>query len=350
MSRILYCDYLFQSGNICVDKQLLGVLCKNNQVTALTSPERIDILPNLTIIDKPFYRYKKGKIKNMFRIIKIMINSAKYANKLKPDLVFVSVYETRLFWIARFLINKKIPIAILENINVDMLDKRLYYKLYKMYCNKVYHYVYEDYIGDYLTNVIGVKKSLVFTVAHPYYMLADSKIDLDLQYIAYDAIAISGSNDENFIKEMVELETKTSFLKNNNIRLLVKSKTLSFNDGFLIVEDAHFSNEEYEYYYDKCKLVLAPFPIEYRYRMSGCLVDSFSHNKKVVATKFMLAVEYEKKYNGIVKTIKTADELFESLLCEESINFDSLGRFKNDHSLQKIESQLNHSFKSIIKN
>lgn len=346
MYKILFCDYLFQTGNICVDNVFLDILCKNNDVYALTSHDRVPKENKVTIIEKSFYKYKKGKIRNFFRIIRIMINSARYARIIKPDMIFISVYETRLFGIARSIISKKIPIAILENINVDMLENKLYLWCYKKYSNKVYHFVYENYIGSYLINKIGVKREKVFTISHPTY--PDISIENNEIYKKYNLIAISGSNDDNWIQQIIDFEKETSFFVNNKISFLVKSKTNCFSDDFLVVVNNHLSNAEYNYYYHNCDFVVAPFPLSYKYRMSGCLIDSFSNNKRVIATKFMLALEYERKFDGIIKCFDNIEELLNIVLSDWKTNSDAFIDFKKEHSANKIESQFDYALNTII--
>ena len=334
--KILFCDFIFQKGNAHVDTEIIKSFLRKNDVTVMANSDRYsDKLPGAHFVENKHYVREKGTIKIYLGILRNMILAAKYANKYRPDCIFVSVYETRSFALGRLFFKDKNKIVILENANIDLLKKKSYRFFYNLYCNKVRHVVYESYMKDFLCKDICIKNELINVMPHPCYEC----IGLNTKKKEFDCIAISGSNDENQIREFVSYEKEHQVLRQNNIRVLIKSKETKYDNGFLVVTDEYFSNEDYESYFENCKVVYTPFSDTYKYRMSGCFVDSFSHRKPVVSNTIMLATYYEKKFPGIIYTSCSPERIIKLMiqLCNQKIDSSMYDAFLEQHSRKYID-------------
>ncbi|MBP3793157.1 MAG: hypothetical protein ILA24_03850 [Ruminococcus sp.] len=335
--RILFCDFIFQKGNAHVDTELVKSFVRNNKVTVMANHDRLtEKICGVDFVENKHYYRKKGTLKIYWGILRNMYLAAKYANSHKPDLVFISVYETRMFLLGRLFFKNKKNIVIMENANIDYLSQKSHLFFYKKYSNKVFHAVYEEYMKDYLVKEIAVPSERIFVVPHPCY-----NYSFQNAITQYDCIAISGSNDEDIIREFVQYENKTHRLKDAGIKVLIKSKNTKFDDGFLKVDNTYYSNEEYNSLYSSARVIFTPFPKTYKYRMSGCFVDSFSHKKPVISSPIMLAKYYEKKYPNIISTSDNMDSIFNGIIqyskegVKDETVFDDFLRMHSEKSLNE---------------
>ncbi len=337
--NILFCDFIFQKGNAHVDGEIIKCMMNNHNVTILANKDRYpEYYLEANYVENKHYIREKGTIRIYFGILRNMILAARYANKNKPDVIFISVYETRSFALGRKFFKDRDKIIVLENANIDQLSNNSFRTFYDFYKNKIHHVVYEGYMKDYLTNTIGIQEELISVIPHPCYK---SQICTN-PITKYDCIAISGSNDEQIIEEFILFEKNNGILKSNGIKVLIKSKKFQYDDGFLIVKNEYFTNEEYERLYEGCKVVYAPFPSSYKYRMSGCFVDSFSHRKPVVSSPILLAEYYKKKYPEIMYTESKIDDVIHRIitLIHNQIDDKNFDSFLKNHSTDSLDNAL----------
>lgn len=353
--KILFCDLLFEYGNRHVDNSMISLMTKNHDVYLLMNDDFIAdksiVNSNLKILGNKFSNRPKGVVCTAFQLLRRMRLAAKYARELKPDVIYVSAYETRTFPIGLLFFDKTTNIVVLENYNIDFLRFRLQKLAYKMFANKVHHMVYESFFGDYLVNKIGVKKDLVHTVPHFYYPPYESGNNSTIN--KYDFVGLSGSNDQNVIAEIVEIESKEHFFENNHIRCYIKSFAHHYESEYLTVTNKYLSTEEYNALYCDSKAVLVLFPTDYIYRMSGCIVDAFSNHKQVISTNLELAKFYHSKYGAIILPCKSSRDIVNQIkklssnIIQPVLDFSG---FENDHSDETINSSLNKMLNSITLN
>lgn len=349
--KILFCDLLFEYGNRHVDNSMISLMTKNHEVYLLMNDDFISeksiYNSNLIILGNKYNARPKGVLGTALQIISRMRLAAKYARELKPDVVYISAYETRTFPIGLHFFDKTSNIVILENYNIDFLRYRLQKIAYKAFANKVHHMVYESFFGDYLVREIGVKPDLVHTVPHFYYPPYNC---INGVTKGFDFVGLSGSNDEKVIGEIVEIESKEHFFENNNIRCYIKSFAHHYESEYLTVTDKYLSTEEYNALFYNSKAVLVLFPTDYIYRMSGCIVDAFSNHKQVISTNLELANFYHSKYGDIILPCNTSRDIIHQIKTISSLDtkpvLDFSG-FEKDHSGETINYSLNKMLNSI---
>lgn len=339
--KILFCDFLYQNGNRHINAEHIKIMSSWSEVVVLAKDDYMDVrCDNVKFISRPYFEKQFGKLKILLNLIRVMYVSSKIAKKEKPDYLFFATYETRTFALGQLFFRNKMKIYLMENINIDLLDSVFSRYCYNVYKNKVHHIVMEKYMGDYLEENIGVKNSLIHHIPHPCYntVLCSQNI--------FDCIALSYSNDESIIEEIVAIESRENILKNAGKCVVIKSKKISFNNGYLRVENRRYTDEEYNYLFSNTKMVYLPFPKSYRYRMSGNIIDAFGAKKVVITTDIMLATYYSEKYPTICKIIDDARSVInfiaenDSIECDENEFLD----FLQDHSNKLIDEQFRKCF------
>lgn len=349
--KVLFCDLLFQRGNRHIDTRVMDILAGKNEVYVLSSEDhlvgKLFNKSNIHFLGNKYSENPQGKVSYMVQIIKRMILTAQNAKRLKPDVIYISVYETRVFPIGYLFFDhqSKRKIVLLENNNIDLLSNSIHRAMYKLFAKKVHHIVYENFFGEYLNNVFGISKQKIHMVPHIQYRSEVSdvnSIDKSDDKI-FDCICISSSNDDEVIGRMIEYEKETSFFRENEISCRIKSKKHLYNDEYLVVDNKFFSNDEYNELYANCKCVLIPFPEGYNFRMSGSIIDAVSHHKRMVTTNFTLARKYSEEYKGIISIGSNIEELFMAILknCKDYEECTkSFIQFEKDRSEAQVSIKL----------
>ncbi|WKV08000.1 hypothetical protein Q2T46_10640 [Thermoanaerobacterium sp. CMT5567-10] len=187
--------------------------------------------------------------------------------------------------------------------------------------NKVEHVVFEEFIKDCLMETHEINSEKVHVLPHQ----LNENILKD-NYQKYACVGLSNSNDENIISEIVKKENQEKILKKAKCKVILKSKVINFDDGFLKVLNNYLDD--------------MPFPSTFKYRMSGTLVDAFSNNKIILCSNITLMDYYSKEYPSICKIIESVDDFFEYVIkinkLEINEQLNEFEIFKNSHSEDKI--------------
>jgi hypothetical protein len=350
VKKLLFCTFVFEKGGASHhNTELIKLLSTRFDITLLSKREFLTSeIENVDLIENDSYAIRRG-VKNVFGILKNMSIAAKCAKKLKPDIVLISVYETRSFAIGRLLFERNTNIAVIENNNIDLLTKWLNRICYKSFAKSVKHFVFESYIGEYIAEKYRIPDNLIYVMPHIMYPSEspprrDDKCETD-----FDCVALSNSNDESTIAKIIESERDNSILKKNNIRMFIKSRKTEFDNDYLVVKTGFIPIEDYHAMIDNCKIVYTPFPKSYKYRMSGSIIDSFSSHKRVVSSSFLLAEEYSRLYPNIIQVEDNPKDALEliSKLCRLELSSCStdFSKFEKDHSNSRMLSAVEEACK-----
>lgn len=354
MKKILFIDLLCQLGNRHVDNYVMNIMAKENEVYLLMNDDFI--VQNLTnkknihILGNKLTNNEGGGLKRAFGFLKRMKLAAYFEKQINPDLIYVSAYETRTFWLGLCFFKNPEKIVVVENYNIDFLKDKTQDFAYRKFAPRVHHMVYEPLFKDYLTIAYNLDESKVHCVPHIQYMKEMEVFSGDDTKNIYDCIAISGSNDVEMVREIVNKEEKDHFFSSNKIRCLIKCRAVTYESDYLNVVGKFIPTKEYNELYSKTKMVLVPFPLSYKYRMSGCIVDAFSHRKPVVSSEIELSKYYAKKYGNIISTAVDVDNMLKEIkrilenYNESLYNFD---KFAFDHSPFEVERCLSTMINEI---
>lgn len=358
MYKILFCDLLLQKGNRNIDNHMIKILSEDHQVYVFAD-NNFDIMSlkndsNVYFLENKYDDNHGCSLHYYKRVLQRTKLMAKYIDDINPDIVYISVYHTNLFYFSLPFLKKYLPrIVILENYNIDFLSSSIDRFFYNKYKNVVNHMVYEPYFKEYLCREIGVRPNMVHIVPHIHYsqsLVADLQEPLDEMY---DCVSLSWSIDENVVNDIIEFEKKEHFFEKNNITCFIKSSSHKYESAYLTVKGGFIEKTVYDNLYKNSKIVLIPFPLSYKYRMSGCVVDSFSQHKAVVSTNFMLAEYYHSKYGKIICPCLDVKSMMESIryyLNNIKIQASDFMQFELDHGYDAVKKSLYEMITKIQKN
>lgn len=341
LPNILYMELLDNNyGNKRLDYQIIKNLKAISNLTVAQLENWFDLLP--MDINVHSYKYKRTsnnrKISYYQRNLENLLVAVKLDKIYHFDYLFFASYDTYVFTLALFKIkdfNRRV--FILHHNNIDLIDKSIKLQLFfTIYAKKVNHIVFENFIANHLKNKYGVEEKKIFHMPHPL------NIVQGIFSKHYDCVGISNSNKEEWIKEIIDFEIYSNIFKINNVKVVLRSKTMTFNDGFLKVISGYLSDEEYYYYVKSTKTIFLPFPESFKYRTSGSIIDAFSNETSVIGSKILLFENVEKEYPSICKVINSANEFINYLLTAETSWKNEQKEFKlfksrhSDSELKKI--------------
>jgi hypothetical protein len=358
--RILYLDLLSPYGHISLNIILLRILEKFASVDVAWKQSYAEndslskIVRTFYLIPLDYYQFG-SKIDYRIKNIKIIKWILKNIDINKYDLIFISSYETISFSLAW---PKKLHprVVILNHNNLDeLVDKRKFF-FFKHIPKYVEHIVFEEYMKEYLLKEVKISNK-VWVVNHPIDL---SKVDnykkiVDKSKICKEdkiIFAPSGSNDENFIAQLVNLQKGKNLLSQFPFKLIVKSKEVQYQDNHLVVTKKYFDYEEYISYFGNSLLILLPYPKDFHYRISGALFDCFAFKKRFISSSVPIFKYYINKYPEIGETFDSINEFQEILfrISKEPMNYsfpeisfyvnNSFAIIQNDYSNEQIEKEL----------
>lgn len=232
-------------------------------------------------------------------------------------------------------------VFITHHDSVDRIQRHNLYKvLFNKYKKKINHIVLEKFIKEFLVTGHNIDENKVFMIPHPLNRIKEDVIK------EYDMVGISNSNDESIINSFVEEENSTGFFKDNNLKVMLRSKLQTYDDGYLTVIRGYLEDETYYKYVTSAKTLLVPFPLSFQYRMSGTVIDAFSNNTKVVGSGIPLLKQYEKEYPELCCTFDSTNEIFAFLLndFEGKELIEQFDEFKRVHSNEWIQKCFENIF------
>lgn len=261
--------------------------------------------------------------------------ASKLNKKNQFDYIFFASYHPYISALLPVFFDRLDKIYVMNHNNIDYLDTSSKgRKLFHLYGKKINHIVFEEFISEYLIKKYGVDKHKVYIIPHPMNQM------LEKYPVRYDCVGISNSNDEDWVKRIIDYEKSTNIIKNKNLKVVLRSKMFSFDDGALTVIQGYLSDTEYYKYVCSSKYIFMAFPQSFRYRMSGTIVDALSNETLVIGTDIPLINSYSDKYKGVVFCAKKPENLVEILDGQYDASTDQFIRFKELHSYKSITDAL----------
>ena len=341
MKRVLYMNLLnYNIGQRRMDENIIRELAKIAEVYVVAPKNWY-----AHEIDGAKYIYYEAaseisnkRIDSYIKDTKIIFYANKLYNQYKFDSCIFASYETAVFslWL---IINQSVlkHSFIIHNNNIDRFNVvPLKKKLFSLYAEKVNHIVLENFIGDYLADEMKIIRQKIFYLPHP---LNQNNIRSERYY---DCVGISNSNDDAWIKRIIEIEEQRHTFQNNNCKIILRSKEYTYKDNYLTVIKGWLDDSQYNDYINKAKCIFLPYPPSFQYRMSGSVVDAFSNYTAVIGSKIPLFEYYAEKYGSICKIANSPDDF-----CQKVISFTinentkkMFEKFNNDHSNEQIKKSL----------
>lgn len=279
------------------------------------------------------------RIKTVKNSVQIMKFIAKLDKEREFDYIICLTYHTVSFFIGQFFFKKTKKILLMHHDNIDGIKLNTIKRaMFNSFARKVGHIVQCGYMKRDLVKEYGINENSILVWLHPLNILGEEKKQTD----TYDCVGISGSNDESLIEELLYKEINTSFLKDNGLRIVLKSKTFLFDNGYLKIINSYLSDSEYENYIAKAKCIFLPFPNSFENRMSGTLIDAFTNNKPIITTDLRLFQECKKTYPNIVK-FYNIDNFHNDVISwkiKNKIMEDEFLKFQRIHSAEKLANEM----------
>lgn len=344
--KILYMELLDNNyGNRRLDLQVIKGLKDISDLTVAYPSGWFDNLPDGISAFSYCYSHtsKNEKISYYQRSLHNLNVAAKLDKEKHFDYLFFASYETYVMALSIFkLRNIRKRVFIVHHNNIDLLDKSSKLRFFfKKYAKRVNHVIFEEFIGEHLRDAYDIEKSKIFYIPHPLNEIEGNIIK------QYDCVGISNSNQEKWIEEIVKSEKYKPVLKDQGVKVVLRSKKITFDDGYLKVIKGYLSDEEYYRYIKSAKVVFLPFSESFKYRTSGSIVDAFSNGTFVIGSRILLFGILEKKYPGICYIVDSAQELIEHLICLKNIHSakeQNFSTFKHQHSADKLKESLEKMF------
>lgn len=329
-------------GHKFFDSLYVDGLSRNGRVYLMTQPDWYDheFAENVTPI---VVEAAKNPYLDLIRKIRAIRRAVR---KNKIDLVVISTFfVNRMSAILRFLRRKGLAIALVHHNTVDMLNEdEKTARAFAEYGNRVYHFVFEEYIREHLVGERNVSADRVFVIPHP---LIDRRTPNDEK--TFDCVLLGSAGDESFIETFVEREKNERVFANAGLRVYLKSKTVEFDDGYLTVKKGYLSNDEFGALMRSAKRALIFYPSSYRYRVSGVAMEAAGYGAKIVANPIELFRRYAEEYPGLIEWIERGEDLLPLLSKGATDGEDGLERFISDHSVDTVASIMARAFADVMK-
>lgn len=341
--KILFYDSLMPKGHFMVNSSFLKAFCKLGFSVDVIS--RNDLVKDTDCIQLNGWILPKQTQQKRFDEIINYFKLRNYLKKTSYDVIYIASYDICTFMLAFVLLFKwHNRIILQEHNNIDQLSNKYKLYMYKTYMNCVNHFVFEDSFKKHLENM-GVKSQRLFVVPH---ICNDFPLE---PYRNKDTvvISVSSSNDDQEIKEILENESLKTKLYQNNIKLIIKSKEISYENDYIRVFNSWLENEELVSLYNQASHVMLFFPKTYKRRVSAVFMEAISRGKFVISKKIPLIENYKEQYPGICSFYRHIDELSEIMDFDvECYKYDR-ERFIYDHCQDTVNQYLNHAITEILK-
>ena len=320
MKKILYMELLDNNyGNKHLDINIISSLVKFANVTVSYYKgffETVPIGAEEVVYERPQCPYFWGKrIRTYWIHFKHMLVAANIIRRGEFDTVVFASYHNIMMLLCLLFRNKVGSIYIMSHNNLDNLSTSAFGKfIFGIYSKKVNHIVFADFIADYLESEYNIPKDRIISLPHPLNITEHDDLKL------YDCVGISNSNDESWIEKLIELEKKEGVLSSSGNTVILRSKIHEYRNKGLIVIKGYLSDEDYYQYINHARSIFLPFPTDFRYRMSGSIVDAFSSKSKVIGSRIPLFMAFEHKYPAICKTVVDVNEFIEVITAGRNVS------------------------------
>lgn len=295
---------------------------------------------NVTNIEMKEDSFLQGRIWTRINSFRIMKRAQRLDKRNNYDYIFAATYETLAFSVGIKLFKKPGRFFILHHNNLDGIKRKLIKKAFLSYAHIINHLVLEDFIKNALVQYYGISPDRVTYLPHP--MNKNENLEKDK---IYDGVGISNSNDENVIKQIVSIEQKENLFKHAGKKVILRSKEMNFDNGYLKVISGYLKESDYNTYINRAKAILMLFPPTYINRMSGVLIDALSNGIPVYGTKIPVVQAFSHRYPSLCNVIDRPEKLFE-VICGSvnQINQDEFLKFEEEHSENRITTILKKIF------
>lgn len=330
------------------NEAIIRQLCKIADVTVVFPDGWLQDLPeDVHVISyEPHTSCKNKKVALVIKSFKYMLFAKKLDRERRFSYIFFSACSiyTMIFSACWFKDIENRMYVLHHNLSDQLgysFSKRWAFKIFK---GKINHVLLESFIAKNLIEEHHVAADKIFCIPHP---LNRSE---NHHEIKYDFVGISNSNDEKWISDVIALEKKEELFKRNGIKILLRSSMVEYTNGALTVFKGVIKDEEYYDLILSGKWILLPFPLSYKFRMSGTIVDAFSNGKIILGSNIPLLQYYEERFPYICKVgvdPKGLVSFYKNYRQEEGKESQDFQRFVSLHSEGMLKNALSDMLNKI---
>jgi hypothetical protein len=301
--KILYIDPTCHRGHKGFNSAFLLELNKidNANITLVCKANYID--PCIKKLNKIFYpegifsndyEYGDNLLRMGKNILKSILTLQYIIKRIDSyyDAIILSDYHILSF----IQINKLLKFGKIFLIN-HRIDSFVGYKIsiLKSLNKTINHIVFEEYIKNYLINVLGIKNNVI-VFHHPLNHDIIDNSDKSLVKETMTILAPSSSNDEEIIKKIIKLFDIKEISIPDNIDIIIKSKNLEYKKDNLYIYNNFIGQEEYLINIKKSDYFLQMYSDSYKHRASGVFYEAVLLNKKLLSFPNLFVKSYLSAY------------------------------------------------------
>ena len=293
-----YFDYLYPIGHAKINQAMIGALARRYNISVLAPPSLYssrELPGGVKVFTSPRLGVRPGRFSNRWQTVTNMAESGRFAAGHPTPVTLLSSCDVLLLCLSPHSLLTRRSVLI-HHMSIDEIVRSRVKRIAFAKCARALtHVVFEEYIVDALREYAGVPSSAIHVVPHPINWHAFGPPGL-----THRAIGISGSNDEAFIDQIVELERELSLFAKAKCSVYLKSKRASFDNGFLVVSPRYVSNEDYMHLQESAQVMLFPFAPSFKFRTSATLIEALANGRQAITTDFVMARFYQQRFSSAV--------------------------------------------------
>ncbi len=359
MYNILITELSPAKGHADLFQLAAQILSKNDKISVdVVSTSDSTISVSGCLCHKMPFKYpkdpwSKNRWMNLFLSILYEIRLAffigKESKRKKYSALFVITYNELTFPLGRLFFSHFPNIFILHNNNIDnMMLSPHRARLFNFFSNKVIHVVLADFIKDYFAKSFCINRDKILTLPTPF-SLSDTPKEAVLNK-DIDCLGISNGNDDSFIERLIIDERTHSTIKKADLHIVLKSNKFHFDNGFLTIINGFLPRDQFDNYVSRAKVMLIPFPLSYKYRMSGTLVDALSHDIPVLVTPIVMTEYVILAYPNQVHKLNEntfIKDVVDLSTCSDKAD-EGFRKFKTIHSVDYLSNTFAEDFVKVL--
>lgn len=345
--KILYIDPLLQNGHVNFNNIYIENLRKSGYllefvfVSGYEDKLNIDSSEVVYSIPKFFFKKDLGKLGNRIAYFFALLFIKFFVDFKKYDLIIFSSFEEVSFFLSNI---KKCCLINHINVSTSVESKVKYFFLNKVLINNSL-IVLDKETKSYLSSKGNYKiyvqphglpnaKSLIHTNEDDEFGYIFDEL------IKYKKILFSpseSSSDKDFINELIRSNKFMEYLEQEDILFVYKDKSPVVRRNILVIS-GFLSQNAYDYLFLKSNIILIAYPKNFKYRVSGVLLECMANDKPCVVSRIDTLESYSDffKYDAFYSNI---DELIQIIGDLGKFNQNGGGYYR---SLTMLEPNFNN--------
>lgn len=340
--KVFYFDFAYKDGHINFDSKIINAIANSNVVEYICPDgwyEGYDLKAKRVAGAIKLKGLASGKIELLYAVLGNISAAVKVAKYGSYELIVVG--ECELFALPVFLnlLGKEYSnrIVVIHHQDLDStrgsrLINRIRKHVFKHYKDSYIHCIIEPFMRKSLREEYGVHDDKIICWRHPLTLYPEKAYDEK----AYDCVGLSHSNNDETIRRLVDKEMQIGLLRKENLHVLLRSKNIEYDDGFLTITSEWFSKNRYLELLKSSRTVFVPLPEYFHDRISGLVYDACSLRIPVLSSEVPFVRYCMEEYPGIVG-IYDEDRFAEQIRDMRNNDAgDSFERFIRDHRLDTL--------------